>query len=368
MADSVPKTMKALVLEEKGKPLSLKSVPTPEVTAGSVLVKILASSIPSDLSAILRGEIPYLILPTPVIPGNTMVGRIAAVGPDTTTLKVGQLVVNDTFITGRDNHDVQILQSLNAGVDVGGDKLMDFWKDGAFAEYMRLPLEAVFAVNEDLLVKGLEYGIQDLTHLSTMVVGYGGLRGIDLRPGETVVIAPATGIFSGAAVEVASAMGARVIACGRSQAKLDVCKHIRGVETVVLSGDVEKDSKSMSQWGAPDAFLDLSPGQVKEPAYITAAAMALKKYGRMSIMGVAQGNLPVPMMIMVMKSLLVKGQYMYDKTAYPELIKMAETGLLPLGKKAGHEILGEYKLEDSEKALERADSDISWGKSVILVP
>jgi NADPH:quinone reductase-like Zn-dependent oxidoreductase len=47
-------------------------------------------------------------------------------------------------------------------------------------------------------------------------VPYGGLRDIDLKPGETIIIAPAAGSFGGAAVKLALAMGALVIAVGRN--------------------------------------------------------------------------------------------------------------------------------------------------------
>jgi hypothetical protein len=64
-------------------------------------------------------------------------------------------------------------------------------------------------LNEDLLSSpeksGLEYSLADLPYLASPLVAYGGLRDIDLKVGETVIVAPATSGYNSAAVEVASA-------------------------------------------------------------------------------------------------------------------------------------------------------------------
>jgi len=114
------------------------------------------------------------------------------------------------------------------GSDPKTKKLMEeSWRDGMFAEYVRSPLENVHALNEKLLLGspaegGLGYSVAELCCLGRFVVVYGGFRGIDLKAGDTVIVAPATGSYSGAAVQVASAMGARVIAASRSLSKLQM--------------------------------------------------------------------------------------------------------------------------------------------------
>src|SRR5450759_585390 len=97
----------------------------------------------------------------------------------------------------------------------------DSWRHGLYKEYVRAPLETCYALNEKVLLGrpaegGLGYSVADLTYISKQLVAYGGLRGIDLKARDTVIVAPATGGYSGSAVEVASAMGARVIAVGRN--------------------------------------------------------------------------------------------------------------------------------------------------------
>ena len=64
------------------------------------------------------------------------------------------------------------------------------WRHATWAEYTKFPLENLFALNEDLLLKKQGYSIPDLCTLLTPLVSFGGLDEINLRAGETVVIAP----------------------------------------------------------------------------------------------------------------------------------------------------------------------------------
>jgi D-arabinose 1-dehydrogenase-like Zn-dependent alcohol dehydrogenase len=89
------------------------------------------------------------------------------------------------------------------------------WRDWTYAEYAKVPLENCHPLDEERLLGkvengGLGYEIEDVANAMGPLVPYGGLVDIRLQPGETIIIAPATGLFGGRAVEVALAMGARV--------------------------------------------------------------------------------------------------------------------------------------------------------------
>jgi D-arabinose 1-dehydrogenase-like Zn-dependent alcohol dehydrogenase len=90
------------------------------------------------------------------------------------------------------------------------------WKDATYAEYAKTPVENCHLLKESFLLGKLGYAVEDIADISRLVVPYGGLRDIDIKAGETVIIAPATGPFGSAAVTVALAMGLRVIAMGRN--------------------------------------------------------------------------------------------------------------------------------------------------------
>jgi threonine dehydrogenase-like Zn-dependent dehydrogenase len=124
---------------------------------------------------------------------------VAAVGPDATSLAPGQLVLVDTYIRGRDDPSATSLFGLHAGFTEAGQKLTHGeWRDSTYAEYAKVPLENIAALDENRLLGrvqdgGLGYALESLAYIAMMLVPFGGLSDIAPKPGETVVIAPATG-------------------------------------------------------------------------------------------------------------------------------------------------------------------------------
>ena len=73
------KTMKAAVVHEFGKPLTIEEVPVPAAGPGQILVKVAATGVcHTDLHA-ADGDWPVKPKP-PFIPGHEGVGHIVAVG------------------------------------------------------------------------------------------------------------------------------------------------------------------------------------------------------------------------------------------------------------------------------------------------
>lgn len=235
----LPKTHRALVLSSTSEPPTVKTIPTPHPTPGSAVVSILAANVIPFMRGIYDGTRQYAF-PTPLVIGTAAIGRVAAVGPDSTLLKPGQLVLVDSTVHSRDDPDDACLSGIHEGFTDGSRKLMHGeWRDSTYAEYAKVPLENCAVLDETRLL-GMGYSIDLLVYLLVLAVPYGGLRGINLRAGEIVVIAPATGSFGGAAVLVALAMGARVIAMGRN---VDALREIKAtserVEVVPITGDVQ---------------------------------------------------------------------------------------------------------------------------------
>src|SRR5256885_15230582 len=82
------RTMKAAVVREFGKPLTIEEVPVPRPDPGHVLVKIEACGVcHTDLHA-AQGDWPVKPNP-PFIPGHEGVGHVAAVGAGVTPGKGG---------------------------------------------------------------------------------------------------------------------------------------------------------------------------------------------------------------------------------------------------------------------------------------
>ncbi|KAK3348993.1 hypothetical protein B0T25DRAFT_232401 [Lasiosphaeria hispida] len=378
---TVPPTMKALVLESlpEGASITLKTVPTPEVQLGSVIVKVLANHMyPGTVRKWTnRGDTDFVFThPSPMIPGNYAVARVVAIGADATALSPGQLVIIEPFVRGRDNGDVQILWGAYDGPIPASKKLAaDVWRDGLLAEYARTPLENTWAVNEALLCGspangGFGYSIPELTFMPLCCVAYGGLRGIDLKAGETIVVSPATGLFSMSAVAIATAMGAKVIAVSRNTERLKRLQEIfPKAKTVQPTGDTDKDTAAIMAHGPVDAFIDISPPEATGSGHLKSCINSVRQYGRISLNG-GRGDPSIPLsyIVAVLKNLTIRGQYMYEREDVQGLIRLVESGALRIGKDAGIPVVGQFSLDDWEKGFEAAERDSVLADMVTLRP
>ena len=375
MASSTPK-QRALVLRSKDTPLSLEEIPVPTATPGSAVVQILGASLPPMARGVITENIPFPKI-HPLVPGSTAIGRIHTPGPDVTTLTPGQLVYIDIFVRSRDDPGASILLGWVAGFDANSAKLMQGeWRNGTLAEFAKVPLENLYALDEELLCKSLGYSFADLNWLGPCLVPAGGLMEIDVKAGETVIVAPGTGFFSGAAVHMALGMGAKVIAAGRN--KVVLAKMVETFEaterfvTVQLSGDVGKDTAALkgaagADAGA-DAYIDFSPPSAPKSPHLQACIMALRPFGRCVLMGGVFANVEIPYAFIMLNSIRIQGRYMFDRSHAMRVIKLVETKMMRLGAGNGSGVHAQiYKFEDVEKALDAAEGS-GWGSMIVVEP
>ena len=192
----LPKTMKSLVLRSRSEPPTIEVVPVPQVTVGSAVVRVLSACVVSYTRDVCDGTRPYPMV-LPLVPGTSAIGRVAAVAADATKLKPGDLVFIDAVIRSRDEPTDAFLPGVHSGGSEGSRKLMrDTWRDWTYAEYCRAPLENLTVLNEQRLTKELGYSLSELARIAGLLVPYGGLKDINLQPGQTVIVAPATGPVS----------------------------------------------------------------------------------------------------------------------------------------------------------------------------
>ncbi len=325
--------MKAVVLRGFGMPLSLQDVADPVIGTGEVLVDVAAAPVLSYADEVFSGARRYL-LPTPVVPGCGAIGRVRAVGPDATRLRPGDWVFCDPTVRSRDDAltpDI-VLQGWSARGE-GGQVLQRYHRDGAFAQQVRVPTENAAPIGPiDPADAGLWCAV------NTLLIAYGGLLAMDLRPGETLLVSGATGNFGSATVALAMAMGARcVVAPGRNVAMLDDLRRRFGERLVPvrLTGDGEADTAAMKHAapGPIDAVQDFLPPSVGA-AVARAAIMTLRQGGRAVLMGgvgmLGGDDLALPYPWIMRNLVTVRGQWMYQPAAVPGLVGLIRGGLLDL--------------------------------------
>lgn len=346
--------MKAALFQRIGDNPTVVEVPDPVVQAGDVVVDVMAAPVLPYANQVFAGKRPMLF-ELPFVAGTGAIGRVSALGSGTTELTIGDGVYCDPTLRARDGQGLAAisLQGLTAG-DLSALPIQREYRDGSWAEKLRLPLENVVPVGDIAAEDAGRWLI-----LGTMLVPYGGLLSVQLAAGETVVVNGATGSFGSAAVAVALAMGAaRVVTTGRNLASLNALSSRYGkrVRIAHMSGDQETDTGAIqAAAGTPiDVVFDILPPQASIDQ-VMAAIRAVRPGGRVSLMGGVGsggqgGELALPYTWLMRNNLTVKGQWMYPREAIARLIAMVSSGLIDL---ACYDVT-EFQLESIDEAITHA--------------
>ncbi|WYZ36314.1 hypothetical protein EsH8_XII_000064 [Colletotrichum jinshuiense] len=375
MSSSTTAQYRAVFLQKNGTKISaeLQSRDIPKPVSGSVIVRILAASVRANSPEVYRDPFSNHQLPFPFVPGHTAIGRVFDAASDATKLKKGQLVFFDPYIQARDRGGIYV-SGLMEGFNADSLNLSrGEWRDSTYADYAKLPLENCHPLDEERLLgeigqNGLGYTVEDLTHLFSMLVPFGGLADMDLKPGDYIIIAPATGRHGSAAVHLALAMGAHVIAIGRNT---EVLSHIASINsrisTVTLTNNVERDTKSLREAcrGPIDAFWDMSPMAAESSTHFRSCLNVLKPGAQVCLCGSPLTEVKFSYLDILIGKLKIAGSWMSTPEQTQRLIRLVETGLLPLGQKAGMGPVRTFALEDWEKAWDAADLAREPGEIVI---
>jgi alcohol dehydrogenase len=326
-------TMKAAILNAFGSPLTIETVADPVLGTGEVIVDVAATRVLSYTNEVFSGARKYL-LALPAIPGVGAIGRVRACGPDATNLAVGDWVYCDPTVRSRDNAlapDI-LLQGWSARGE-GGQRLQAYFHDGSFAEQIRVPTENAIPVGPLDAADAASWSA-----MGTYLVPYGGFLAANLQAGETVLVSGATGNFGSAAVAVALAMGAGcVIAPGRNASVLAdlVTRFGPRLRPVKLLGDEIGDRERMLQAapGPIDCVLDILP-PLAGTAPVRAAAMAVRPYGRVVLMGgvgmLGGPGLELPYPWIMRNCISILGVWMYPRDAATRMVRLIRSGLLKL--------------------------------------
>ncbi len=318
--------MRAVVLHEFGKPLTVEELPDPAPGAGEVVVDVAAAGVLPYTNEVFDGTRRYL-LDLPVVPGAGAIGRVRAVGPAVVRLTPGEWVTVDPTLRSPDGAPTPdiMLQGWSAR-DEAGLRLQGRYGNGSFASQVLAPAENVFpigAIDPALAGRWCALGI--------CLVPYGGLLAGGLRAGETVLVSGATGNYGSVAVAVALAMGAgRVVAAGRNTSLLDGLRERFGARVVpVPLASTPADTEAMKAAGPIDLVLDLLP-PAADPASVRAAALSVREFGRVVLMGGVLSDLALPYRWLMRNGITVRGQWMCPPTANVDMIKLVRSGLLDL--------------------------------------
>jgi len=219
--------MRVMELPGVGQALRAASRPIPEPGPGEVRLRVEACGVcGSDHFLQVGGFGPRVSMP--VVPGHEAAGRVDALGDGVVGWATGDQAAIYYLTTpardpwaagGRPNISPDVTRM---GVDV----------DGAFAEYVLRPVEALIRPPAPVPPEVLAV----LTDAVATPI-HGLKRIARLAPGETLVVLGVGGLGS-SAVQLGKAFGARVIAVTRSVAKQRLATRL-GADAVVAAADVD---------------------------------------------------------------------------------------------------------------------------------
>jgi len=195
-------TMKAAYIDHPGPPevICYDDLPVPQLKETEVLVRVGAVSV-NPIDTYIRAGTVQMPLPKPYILGCDVAGTVEAVGARVTRFKPGDRVWGS-----------------NQGL---------LGRQGTFAEYA--------AVDECWLYP-TPATVSDREAAAIALVGitaYLGLfRDANLRPNETVFVHGGTGGVGSCVVQMAKAVGARVITTAGNEEKADLCRQL-GADVVI---------------------------------------------------------------------------------------------------------------------------------------
>lgn len=304
------KTMKAAVVREFKKPLSIDEVPLPEVRQGQILVKIKACGVcHTDLHA-ADGDWPVKPKP-PFIPGHEGVGTVAAVGAGVTAVKEGDRVGIPWLHTacGHCRHCLAGWETL-----CDSQKNTGYSVDGGFAEY---------ALADPNYVGHLPDGLDREMAAPILCAGvtvYKGLKETDTKPGDTVVISGIGGLGH-VAVQYAKAMGLDVIAVDISDEKLALAREM-GAKAVVNAKTTDPVAEVNALCGGAQGVLVTA---VSVRAFSQALGM-LAKRGTMALVGVPPGSFELDIFSTVLMRKTIRGSVVGTRLDLAECLQFAGDG------------------------------------------
>ncbi len=231
--------------------LAWTELPTPVPKAGEVLVEIKAASLNFPDLLIVQNK--YQVKPPlPFVPGSEFAGVVQATGEGVRHLQVGQPVACLSGTGGFGTHTIA-------------------------AAPLCVPLPEGFAM------------VDAAAFIMTYATSHHALVDrAQLRAGETVLVLGAAGGVGTAAIQIAKAMGARVIAAASTDEKCDLCRSIGADDTVNYARqDLREALKALTAGKGPDVIYDPVGGDFAEPAFRSIAWR-----GRYLVVGFAAGPIP----------------------------------------------------------------------------
>lgn len=241
----------------------LEQVPVPEPGPGEVLVKVAFAGMATGTMNLLRmGAFKHL--PTTI--GHGISGTVAELGEDVDAALAGARVRVHPMLSCRTctrcRNDQEMLCSTESAImgqaafAAGPLTLYGRYHDGGLAEYVVVPAWLV-----DVLPENVSLEVGSMVH--DLGIAMRTLRQAALSPGDTLLVAAATGTIGTITVKLAPLFGVgRLVLVGRSAERLDAVKALSPTIPVLTVATDDLDEGWGERGGLTRAIRSVAPAGV----------------------------------------------------------------------------------------------------------
>ena len=327
--------MRAMLLTAHGgdSGLRLAEIPVPSPGPGEALVRVEATGV-NHMDLLVRRGYPGIPVTLPHVMGGDIVGRVAALGEDTSGVREGDRVIAAPVVAcGR-----CALCARGQGHLCVDWQYLGLHRAGGYAEYVVVPVENLVPISAGMdAAQAAALPVAGLT-------AFHGLRVADLREGDTLFMWGGAGTMGTIAIQIAKSVGARAFVTASSDARRALATRL-GAELALDPRDPELDEKvrALAPAGV-DVVLDALGAETFPRSFAL-----LRKGGQLLVCGMIAGReVPLNIHQTYLRHLSIRGLYLGSRTELVELVDLVERGrvvpyvgtTLPLASAAdGHALL-----------------------------
>lgn len=331
--------MKAMVLKDISKGLSLEDIDKPKVKANEVIIKLKKVALNRRDLMIVSGQYPNTTLPSVI--GSDGAGTVEALGNNITRFSIGDEVIINPGLHWGTNPNVKSTDFTILGMP----------ENGTFAEYVKVPVENVHMKPQHLTwAEAAALPLSALTGYRAIIT-----KG-QVKPGENVLIPGAGGGVATYMIQFAKAIGANVYITSSKVSKIN-----QAIELGAKNGVNYTESNWVEQLSDMTNGIDLSVDSIGGESF-----MSLFNLGKIGsrIVNFGATNGPVPQFIlpmMTLKEITLIGSTMGSPKDFKDMLDfVSEHKIKPIVDRI-------YDLNDVNIALNSMKSGDNMGKIVLNI-
>jgi D-arabinose 1-dehydrogenase-like Zn-dependent alcohol dehydrogenase len=312
--------MKAAVMEAFGEPLKIhEDWADPECGPNDVVLEVKACGICRSDYTLWNGGMTWMgiVPPLPSVLGHEYCGVVEEIGSEVTGFARGDRVVSP-FCHACGSCDLCDAGHQNVCANL---TLPGMHYTGGFASHTKVANAVVNVVKLPDAISFPEAAGMGCRFITSY---HGIVDQAAVKPGEWVAVFACGGVGL-SAVDIASALGARVIAVSRSPEKLALAERLGAEHTVIAGPDAPGEIVELTGGGAHVSVDALGASETAIPAI-----MSLRTRGRHLRLGGSNkkddGRIGIPVDVVLFRELSIVGSFGMQAAHYPEMFDMVESG------------------------------------------